>query len=484
MVLSPGIKLKLGQQLKLAPQLRQAIALLQLNRLELREHLEQAVEANPLLELDAPVETAADGESDRGESDTETREADRSADDIDFDGEDYSWDDLPDGFSEVSEAPDYDRFIADPHQQTLTEHLLWQVNLAGFSDTDEAIARAIVYTLDEDGFLSADLGDIRISLAPEYLVGLDEIEAVLQRLQHFEPVGIAARSLAECLRLQLDALPSGTPGRGLARELLAHHLDALASPDLDRLAGRTGYTRAEVETALAVIRHLNPRPGLRFVSDERDYIVPDAFVHPDDENGWRVTLNRAQQPSLTINRAYRELIRTTRGEDRDYLREQLKQAQWLISSLELRNQTLSSVVLGLVRHQAAFFEHGEIALKPLLQKELAEAIGVHESTVSRATGGKYLHTPRGTFEFKHFFSVAIPTGDGGEVAATAVRARIERLIHDEPPGQPLSDQALTDALAGQGVLLARRTVAKYREQLGIPNSSRRRRLARNERASG
>jgi len=474
--MATGLKLRLDQKLKLAPQLRQAIALLQLNRVELREHIEQALETNPLLELDAddnPGGEAEVGADDAG--DAESAERDRSSESLDLENGDYSWNDLPDGFSEVGgEAPDYDRFIADPAGESLVEHLLWQVNLSGFSDTDEAIARAIVYALDDDGYLHDDIQTLRASLAPEHLVSAEEVASVLERVQHFEPVGIAARSLRECLCIQLRALPADTPRRGLAEHLLDHHLDELAGADRARLARRTGFDPAEIAEALEVIRRLDPRPGLRFARDDQDYLVPDAFVHPDGE-GWRVTLNRAQEPTLKINKAYSELIGSTSGSDREYLREQLKQAQWLISSLELRNQTLRNVVHAIVSHQHAFLRHGEVAMQPLLQKDLAVAVDVHESTVSRATTGKYLHTPRGTFELKHFFSVAIPTADGQEVSATAVKARLEQLVRDEDPARPLSDQALVEHLAADGLELARRTVAKYREQLGIPNSARRRR---------
>ena len=227
---------------------------------------------------------------------------------------------------------------------------------------------------------------------------------------------------------------------------------------------------------MAVIRRLDPRPGLRFSRDDQDYIVPDAYVHPDGDS-WRVTLNRGAEPALKVNRAYSELIKSTRGQDRDYLREQLKEAQWLISSLELRNHTLRSVIHAIVQRQRGFLESGDVGMRPLLQKEVAELVEVHESTVSRATTGKYLHTPRGTFELKYFFSVAIGTRDGGEISATSVKARLDHLIRAEDPKHPMSDQALVEALANDGLLLARRTVAKYREQLGIPNSSQRRRAA-------
>ncbi|MCA1780068.1 MAG: RNA polymerase factor sigma-54, partial [Xanthomonadaceae bacterium] len=339
---------------------------------------------------------------------------------------------------------------------------------------DEAIARAIVYALDEDGYLHDDIATLRASLAPEYLVGADEVLAVLERIQHFEPVGVAARDLRECLLIQLRALPAATAGRGLAEHLVDRQLELLVERDLQMIARKTGFAQDEIGLALQVIRRLDPKPGLRFSRDIEDYIVPDAYIHRD-QNGWRVTLNRDQEPSLIINQAYSELIRSTRGKDRDYLRERLQQAQWLISSLELRNQTLRSVIHSVITHQADFLSHGDVAMRPLLQKEVAELVQVHESTVSRATTGKYVHTPRGTFELKYFFSGSIATRDGGTVSATAVKARLDQLIRQEDPDRPLSDQVLVELLAADGLLLARRTVAKYRDQLGIANSSRRRR---------
>ncbi|MDT8409980.1 MAG: RNA polymerase factor sigma-54 [Wenzhouxiangellaceae bacterium] len=473
MALATGLRLKLGQKLRLAPQLRQAIALLQLNRLELREHIDQVLESNPLLELeplqDDDDETPADDDFDaEPEHPNEAVEVDLA--------EDYSWNDLPEGFSEAYEAPDYDRFISDPNQNSLYEHLLWQVNLAGFSETDEAIARAIVYALDDDGYLHDDLATLRVSLAPEYLVSTEELLAVLERIQHFDPVGIASRSLQQCLLIQLRVLPAGTPARGLAEHLLEHHFARLGERDMAILARQTGFDAAEIAAALAIIRKLDPKPGLRFGRDDQNYIVPDAYVHPDG-TGWRITLNRDHQSGLRINKVYSDLIQSTSGADRDYLKQHLQEAQWLISSLELRNHTLRAVTHTIVQHQADFLRHGAPGMQPLLQKEVAEIVQVHESTVSRATTGKYLYTPRGTFELKHFFSVAIATRDGRAVSATAVKAMLEQLIRAEDPEHPLSDQILVESLEQRGLMLARRTVAKYREQLGIPNSSKRRRRA-------
>lgn len=460
--MKPGarLQLKLGQKLKLAPQLRQAITLLQLNRIELKQHIREALDTNPLLErADEAEEAPAEAEAE-----------------VDYD-EDYGLDELPEGFSVAREAPNYDEFISDRADESLQHHLLWQVNLSGFSETDEAIARAIIYALDEDGYLKDDIATLRASLAPEFLVGEDEILAVLERIQHFEPVGVASRTIDECLLVQLNAMPANTPSLGLARHIVENHFGALGRQDLDALKRATGVDGDAIRSAIEVIRRTNPHPCSRFGNDNENYIVPDVYVHPGPD-GWRVTLNPDNDPGLTLNDMYMRLMRQTRGADKKYLNDRLQEARWLISGLEMRNQTLMAVTRAIVERQDAFFADGDSGMRPLLQREVAERVGVHESTVSRATTEKYVHTPRGTFELKHFFSVGIDTRDGDQVAATAVKAHLQTLVDRETPGKPLSDQALADALADKGIVLARRTVAKYREQLGIPGSAQRRRAAR------
>ncbi len=463
---SARLQLKLGQKLKLAPQLRQAIALLQLNRLELKDHIREILESNPLLER----------EEDRDRPDEPDRDNADDAPDVEI-GEDYGFDDLPDGYSIASDAPRYDEFVSDRAEESLVQHLLWQANLSGFSDTDSAIAKAIIYALDEDGYLQDDLDTLRMSLAPEYLVSSEEVAAVLERIQHFEPVGVACRDLRECLLVQLEARSASSPGLGLASYIVRHHLETLAKQDPRLLVRATGFSESDVAEAIALIRTLNPHPCSRFGSDSENYVVPDVYIHPQGD-GWRVSLNPDSDPGLRLNSTYMDLVRKSRGKDKEYLKDRLQEARWLISGLEMRNQTLLAVTEAIVKRQHAFFNEGEVAMKPLLQREVAETVGVHESTVSRATTQKYAHTPRGTFELKHFFSVGVSGPGGEDVAATAVKAHLRRLIQEEPAGKPLSDQSLVEALASRGIRLARRTVAKYREQLGIPGSARRRRRSR------
>jgi RNA polymerase sigma-54 factor len=456
------LQLKLGQKLKLAPQLRQAIALLQLNRIELKDHIREILETNPLLERVEDQDSEADGEEKQSEAEFE---------------EDFGFDDLPDGYSVAKEAPRYDEFISDRADESLQQHLLWQANLSGFSATDEAIAKAIIYALDEQGYLKDDIDTLRASLAPEYLVSREEVVAVLERVQHFEPVGVACRDLRECLLVQLQALPVGTPSLGLATYIVEHHLDTLARQDIKLLVRASGFESEDVQAAIGLIRSLNPHPCSRFGSDDENFVVPDVYIHPRGD-GWRVSLNPDNDPGLKLNSMYMNLVRKSRGEDKKYLKDRLQEARWLISGLEMRNQTLLAVTEAIVERQSDFFRHGEVAMKPLLQREIAEKISVHESTVSRATTQKYAHTPRGTLELKHFFSVGIAGQDGQEIAATAIRAHLRKLIDEEERGKPMSDQALTEVLAERGMHLARRTVAKYREQLGIPSSAQRRRLGR------
>lgn len=466
---APRLQLRLSQQLKLAPQLRQAIALLQLNRLELKEHIQEILDTNPLLERADQAEPGSDAEPD---GDTFEVAEER------FD----EWSDLPEGFSPAAgTGASAEEFAADKSADSLTEHLLWQLNLSHFSATDEAIARAIIFALDEDGYLHDDLDTIRNSVAPEFLVGIDEVTAVLNRVQHFEPLGVASRDLRECLLLQLAVLPGDPPWRGLAERIVERYLDLLSRQDLAAITRATGFDQDQVAAAVKLIRSLNPRPGARFGSDDEQYIVPDVYLHPapgEDGQAWRITLNPDNDPQLRLNGYYTGLAKKARGEDAKYLKSRLQEARWLISGLELRNNTLLSVTRAIFDHQRDFLERGEAGIKPLVQREIAEITSVHESTVSRATTRKYVHTPRGTFELKYFFSSAVPAAGGGKISATAVRARIRQLIADEPPEKPLSDQALSDAMSDDGVMVARRTVAKYREQLGISTSSVRRRQYR------
>jgi RNA polymerase sigma-54 factor len=463
-----SLQLRLTQKLALAPQLQQAIRLLQLNRIELREYIQDALDSNPILERDESEEPgAAEPAKDSPASEAQ-------------DQQDWELENL--GTEQWMEGGSFEGYsgesqIADTSEGSLRDHLLWQINLAHFSDQDTAIAEAIVYDLDEDGYLHDSIDEVRASLAPELLVEEDEVLAVLHRVQRLEPVGVATRDAAECIRVQLSALPSDTPVRELALRISKDYLELVARHDYGELRKRTGASDEAIAEALGLIQSLEPRPGARYDNRQDEYLVPDVYVTRIDDE-WRVTLNPENDPGLKLNNYYIDLLRKSGGKDADYLRGRLQEARWLMSSLELRNQTLMRVSQSIVEFQEAFLEQGEMAMKPLVLKEISEAIGVHESTVSRATTRKYMLTPRGLFELKYFFSSHVRTDRGTTISATAVKARLQMLLDKEPPGQPLSDQDLSDLLRSTGIIVARRTVAKYRESLGIGSSAERRRLYR------
>jgi RNA polymerase sigma-54 factor len=474
----PSLQLRLTQKLALSPQLQQAIRLLQLNRIELREYIQEMLDSNPILER-----TEAGAESGPAESEFERPEPAAAEGGEERGGEEAlsEWDYEAPGAEQWLDTPSsYEGFsgesqIADTSADSLRDHLLWQINLSHFSPVDTAIAQAIVYGLDEDGFLQESIGEIRASLAPELLVEEDEVLAVLHRVQRLEPVGVATRDPGECIRVQLRAIASDTEGRDLALRIARDYLDLVARHDMDELRRRTGARAEALETALDLIQSLEPRPGARYDNRRDEYLVPDVYVTRAGDS-WRVTLNPENDPGLRLNRYYIDLLRKSGGKDAEYLQGRLQEARWLMSSLELRNQTLLRVSQSIVDFQEEFLEQGELAMKPLVLKDVSESIGVHESTVSRATTRKYMLTPRGVFELKYFFSSHVRTERGGAISATAVKARLQLLLDREPHDNPLSDQDLSDLLRETGVVAARRTVAKYRESLGIGSSSERRRL--------
>jgi RNA polymerase sigma-54 factor len=475
-MVNQSLQIRLSQKLALSPQLQQAIRLLQLNRIELREYIQDALDANPLLERDESDAAKAEDSTDAGQEST----------DADYDSaEDFGaseWDVSSPGDEQWAEGNAFEGYnlepqIADTSSDSLREHLLWQINLAHFSPVDAQIAAAIVYELDDDGFLSDTIQDIRASLAPELLVQEDEVLAVLHRVQRMEPVGVATRDAAECILVQLAVLPGDTTGRDLALRVARDFLELVARHDYDELRKRTGAGEESLAQALELIQSLEPRPGARYDNRRDEYLVPDVYVTKIDGK-WGVTLNPENEPGLRLNNYYIDLLRKSGSKEADYLKGRLQEARWLMSSLEMRNRTLLMISQGLVEMQEDFLEQGEIAMKPLVLRDIADAVGVHESTVSRATTRKYMLTPRGIYELKYFFSSHVRTDTGGTVSATAVKARLQLLLQNEPREKPLSDQDLSELLRRVGIRAARRTVAKYRESLGIGSSSERRRLYR------
>lgn len=477
---NPSLQLRLTQKLAMAPQLQQAIRLLQLTRIELREHIQELVDGNPLLDHEENIEQAQQTskedspEFDMAESRKSEHEQEYSPDDYDD-----QWQPDQEQWTETAAWSDdfSERQLEDTSATSLREHLLSQIRLAHFNEIDAAIATAIVYAVDDDGFLVDDIPELRESLLPEIQVGDDEILAVLHRVQRLEPVGVASRDTGECIRVQLQAQPTGTAGVELALRLARDFLKLVANNAYEEMQRETGATSESLKQALDLIRSLEPRPGARFDNRRDEYLIPDIFVRRDGDE-WVTTLSPESNPSLRLNKYYINLLRKSGGKDAEYLRGRLQEARWLLSSLEMRNRTLLKVSQCIVDTQQGFLNDGEIAMKPLILKEVADLVGVHESTVSRATTRKYMLTPRGIFELKYFFSSHVRTVSGGMISATATKARIQILIEKEPSTQPLSDQEISNLLLETGICVARRTVAKYRESLGVGSSGERRRANR------
>lgn len=480
-MVSPSLQLRLTQKLAMAPQLQQAIRLLQLNRIELRDYIQELVDGNPLLDNEENIEQPAqDGKKESTEFETtDNREADNEQEYATDDYDDQHWEGEQEQWAESGSWTDdfAERQFEDTSTASLREHLLAQIRLAHFNDVDTAIATAIAYAVDDDGFLHEDIQDIRESLLPEVRVEDDEVLAVLHRVQRLEPVGVASRDPGECIQVQLKSQPAGTPGVELALRLARDYLTLIARNDYEKMKRETGASSENLRLALELIRDLEPRPGARFDNRRDEYLVPDVYVRREGDQ-WVTTLSPDSNPSLRLNKYYINLLRKSGGKDAEYLRGRLQEARWLLSSLELRNRTLLKVSQNIVDTQQGFLSEGEIAMKPLILKDVADRVGVHESTVSRATTRKYMLTPRGVYELKYFFSSHVRTTDGGVISATATKARIQMLIESEPPSQPLSDQEISQLLRETGICAARRTVAKYRESLGLGSSSERRRLYR------
>ena len=474
--MKPGLQLRLNQQLTLTPQLQQAIRLLQLSRLELESELRELAEANPLLELDgdaAPADATADGAgADAAPQETSER-ADGEADTPAAEDWDDGWDESGHGGGSGSAGDDEGFEAQDAAPVGLHEHLLQQMHLLKLSPRDHAIALALIDAVDEDGYLREGIAPVQAALRDDS-VGEDEIHAVRHRIQQLDPTGTASLDLRDCLTAQLRTLAADTAHLRLARGIVGEHLDALARRDFARIARSLQASADDVAQAGALIRTLDPRPGARLAAGTVEYVAPDAYVMRE-HGRWRVRLASGNQPRLGINRHYAGLIARVRREDATYLKGQLQEARWLIRSLQQRADTLQRVAEAIVRQQSAFLDYGPEAMRPLVLREIAEEVGMHESTISRVTTRKYLHTPRGTFEFKYFFSSGVATEDGGAASATAVQALIRKLVGEENPRRPLSDQALAAQLADRGIQVARRTVAKYREALRIPSSSERQR---------
>ena len=473
-----GLQLRLSQQLAMTPQLQQAIRLLQLSTLELQQELQQALESNPLLEQ---IDTHEEIDT-RETQDSETLDTADALEQKEMPEElplDASWDTIYTAGTPSGTSGDYIDDELPVYQgettQTLQDYLMWQVELTPFSDTDRAIATSIVDAVDETGYLTVPLEDILESIGDEE-IDIDEVEAVLKRIQRFDPVGVAAKDLRDCLLIQLSQFDKTTPWLEEARLIISDQLDLLANHDFRTLMRVTRLKEDVLKEAVNLIQSLDPRPGQSIQTGEPEYVIPDVLVRKHNGH-WTVELNSDSIPRLQINQHYASMCNNARNDgDSQFIRSNLQDAKWLIKSLESRNDTLLRVSRCIVEQQQAFFEQGEEYMKPMVLADIAQAVEMHESTISRVTTQKYLHSPRGIFELKYFFSSHVNTEGGGEASSTAIRALVKKLIAAENPAKPLSDSKLTSLLSEQGIMVARRTVAKYRESLSIPPSNQRKQL--------
>ncbi len=473
----------------MTPQLQQAIRLLQLSTLDLQQEIQEALDSNPLLEVEETSDEPSAEESNRNEEKEPTVEVAEAAEpdvkdsselieksEISNDLEiDTTWEDVysantgSTGIALDDDAPVYQGETT----QSLQDYLIWQLDLTPFSETDRTIALALIDAIDDYGYLTVSTEDILESFNNEE-IEIEEIEAVRKRVQQFDPLGVASVNLQDCLLLQLATFPEDTPWLTEAKLVLNDHIDQLGNRDYKLVIKETKLKEAELREVLKLIQQLDPRPGSRIASEHAEYVIPDVSVFKD-HGKWVVTINPDSVPRLKVNQQYAALGKGSSA-DSQYIRSNLQEAKWLIKSLESRNETLLKVAKCIVEHQRDFFEYGEEAMKPMVLNDVALAVDMHESTISRVTTQKFMHTPRGIFELKYFFSSHVSTDNGGECSSTAIRALIKKLVAAENSAKPLSDSKIAALLADQGIQVARRTIAKYRESLGIAPSSQRKRL--------
>ncbi|NRF27586.1 RNA polymerase factor sigma-54 [Vibrio coralliilyticus] len=485
--MKPSLQLKLGQQLAMTPQLQQAIRLLQLSTLDLQQEIQEALDSNPLLEVEEGSEETSNVEekaaSEEKEpnaeiAEPEVKDSSELIEKSEISNEleiDTTWEDVysantgSTGIALDDDAPVYQGETT----QSLHDYLTWQLDLTPFSETDRTIAMAIIDAVDDYGYLTISTEDILESFDNEE-IELEEIEAVRKRVQQFDPLGVASNNLQDCLLLQLTTFPEDTPWLKEAKLVLTDYIDQLGNRDYKLIIKEAKLKEAELKEALKLIQQLDPRPGSRIASEHAEYVIPDVSVFKD-HGKWVVTINPDSVPRLKVNQQYAALGKGN-SSDSQYIRSNLQEAKWLIKSLESRNETLLKVAKCIVEHQRDFFEYGEEAMKPMVLNDVALDVDMHESTISRVTTQKYMHTPRGIFELKYFFSSHVSTDNGGECSSTAIRALIKKLVAAENSAKPLSDSKIAALLADQGIQVARRTIAKYRESLGIAPSSQRKRL--------
>lgn len=504
-----SLQLKIGQHLTMTPQLQQAIRLLQLSTLDLQQEIQEALDSNPMLDngdedqpqpsepselsvddkersLQAETTTAA-ASSDDSASTSDAPEAQLedhwNSNDIPVElSTDSNWEDtFGNNAATGNRDEEYSFESTDSPQETLQDHLFWQLNLTPMSELDQLIAEAIIDGIDTEGYLRTSPEELLEHFQHSYPeqfeeLELDEVEVVLRRIQQFDPPGVGARDLSECLAIQLRQLPSDTEHRQVALTIVENYIQQLGSHDYRSILRKARLKEPQLQAALLLVQSLNPRPGASIAQEKPEYVIPDVFV--EKHNGmWQVRLNQDASPKLKVNNSYAQLVKRSDGSaDNTYLKGQLQEARWLIKSLQSRHDTLLKVTRQIVAQQIDFFEQGEEAMKPMVLNDIADAVEMHESTISRATTQKYMHTPRGIYELKYFFSSHVGTSDGGAASSTAIRALIKKLLAEENPAKPLSDNKIAKLLEQEGINVARRTIAKYREAMGIAPSNERKRL--------
>jgi RNA polymerase sigma-54 factor len=469
-----SLQLRLSQHLTLTPQLQQSIRLLQLSTLELNQELERFLQENPLLERDdEPRELPVSAPDLRSTEAAGSGEApatdDAAADSATSDSEAPDFGSLDDtsyssGSRDESDEGDFPQIAADA--PTLRAHLLSQLSETNLSERDSRLVTLLIDSLDDGGYLTQDLEELAAMLPPELAIEIDELQIALKHLQNFEPTGVGARNLSESLMLQLTALPECTPHRAEAMEIVKNHLDVLASRDFSRLKKVLRCDDSCLRAVQKLITSLNPRPGRDFSSEDTRYVIPDVIVRKV-KGIWVAALNPEAMPRLRINRLYADILQRNRNAGTQQLASQLQEAKWLIKNVQQRFDTILRVSQAIIDRQRHFFEHGEVAMRPLVLREIAETLSLHESTVSRVTTQKYMRTPRGNFELKYFFGSHVTTEAGGSASSTAIRALIKQLVSAENSRKPLSDSQISEILGQQGIVVARRTVAKYRESMQI-----------------
>jgi len=490
-----SLQLKMGQQLTMTPQLQQAIRLLQLSSLDLHQEIQQNLYDNPLLELaeesENPPEPTPENSQEKAPSTTESTTQEEPTDNTtqDLNSEDWdasipqdlpvdaNWDDIYQPTSNIKSTSSETMDFENVHNVTesLQDHLLWQLNLTPLSQTDILIAENIIDSIDNNGMLTTSPEEIWGSLDDDE-IELDEVVAVLHRIQQFDPPGVGATNLSECLLIQLNQFSPDTAFIEEAKRLVSEHLDLVGQRDYKKLEKLTGYPQEILEASILLIQTLSPHPGEAIENDNVEYVVPDARVAKVNDH-WQVSLNQDITPKLSINQQYAQLIRRAdSSQDNTFLKNHLQEAKWFLRSIESRNDTLLRVASCIVELQQRFLEQGPEAMRPMVLADIAEKLELHESTISRVTTQKYLDTPQGVFELKYFFSSHVATASGGECSSTAIRAILKKMISAENPAKPLSDNKLTILLQDMGIQVARRTVAKYREGIGIPSSSERKRF--------